>query len=157
MSFEKNLLQMKKLIKKKPVNTPTLASFVVPQKPKYTATWENAGLTVIENKFGIVFEKKIIYNPAHVHGDIKLSEAFDAFALWNSFQGAHPISTDGQKVVFFDTETTGLKGTGTYIFLIGRLVWKDDHFEMTQQVLAGPSHEAALLYESSLWKPGRTI
>lgn len=148
---------MKKLIKKKTTKTQPSSAFVVPQKPKYTAAWEEAGLTVIENEFGIVFEKKTIYESTHFHGDIKLSDVFEAFSLWNSFQGAHPISTDGRQVVFFDTETTGLKGTGTYIFLIGQLVWKENHFEMIQHVLADPSHEVALLYESGLWKPGHTI
>jgi len=157
MSFEKNLLQMKKLIKKKPTKLQLLTPFVVPQKPKYTEAWVNAGLTVIENDFGIVFEKKIIYDFDYIHGEIKLSEVFDALALWNSFQGVHPISSDGQQVIFFDTETTGLKGTGTYIFLIGQLVWKEGHFEMTQHVLADPSNEAAFLYESDLWKPGHTV
>ncbi|EPD53134.1 hypothetical protein HMPREF1210_00865 [Paenisporosarcina sp. HGH0030] len=157
MSFEKNLLQMKKLIKKKPTKSQSLAPFVIPEKPKYTEEWERAGLKIIENDFGIVFEKKIVYDRTYCHGDFQLKEVFDAFALWNSFQGVHPISTDGQHVVFFDTETTGLKGTGTYIFLIGQLIWNKDHFEMTQHVLADPSHEAAMLYESGLWKAGQTV
>lgn len=157
MSFEKNLLQMKKLIKKKPATNQSLAPFVVPQKPFYSKAWEDEGLTIVENKFGVVFEKKIVYSPEYLHGDFKLNEIFEAITLWNSFEGEHPISTDGKKIVFFDTETTGLKGTGTYIFLIGQLIWNDDHFEMTQHVLADPSHEAALLYECGLWKPGQTV
>ncbi|MGE6488796.1 ribonuclease H-like domain-containing protein [Paenisporosarcina sp. NPDC076898] len=157
MSFEKNLLQMKKLIKKKPAKSESLAPFVIPEKPKYTKAWEQSGLKVIENDFGIVFEKKIVYEQTYCHGNFKLKEVFDAFALWNSFQGVHPVSTDGKQVVFFDTETTGLKGTGTYIFLIGQLKWNKDHFEMTQHIMADPSHEAAMLYESGLWKPEQTV
>lgn len=157
MSFEKNLLQMKKLIKKKPAKAQSLAPFVVPQKPSYADDWEKAGLKMVENDFGVVFEKKIVYDATYKHGDFQLREIFEAFNLWNSFQGVHPIATDGLQVVFFDTETTGLKGTGTYIFLIGQLKWKDNHFEMIQHVLADPSHEAALLYESGLWKPGQTV
>jgi len=157
MSFEKNLLEMKKLIKKKPAKAQSLAPFVAPQKPSYTSVWEQAGFTVIENDFGIVFEKKNIYQPNSVHGDFRLNEVFKALEMWNSFQGVHPISTADHKVVFFDTETTGLKGTGTYIFLIGQLVWKGNHFEMTQHVLADPSHETAFLYESGLWRVDQTV
>ncbi|WP_075617712.1 ribonuclease H-like domain-containing protein [Paenisporosarcina indica] len=157
MSYEKNLLQMKKLIKKKPAKAQSLAPFVIPPKPRYTEDWEKAGLTVIENDFGVVFEKKKIYKPNQIHGKFQLNEIFEAFNLWNSFQGVHPISTDNHQVVFFDTETTGLKGTGTYIFLIGKLVWKDGHFEMTQHVLADPSHEAAFLFASELWKPNLSV
>ena len=157
MSFEKNLLQMKKLIKKKPAEAQSLAPFVIPQKPLYTSIWEKAGFTVIENKFGVVFEMKKIYQPHSTHGNFQLNEVFKAFEMWNSFQGVHPLSTDDHKVVFFDTETTGLKGTGTYIFLIGQLIWKSDHFEMTQHVLADPSHETAFLYESGLWRANQNV
>lgn len=157
MSYEKNLMQMKKLIKKKPAKAPSLAPFVIPQKPSYTIDWEKAGLKVIENDYGVVFEKKIIYEPDHFHGKFHLNEILQAFDLWNSFQGVHPISTDNHQVVFFDTETTGLKGTGTYIFLIGKLVWTGEHFEMTQHVLADPSHETAFLYASDLWGPNQTV
>jgi len=157
MSFEKNLLQMKKLIKKKPVKGQSLAPFVIPERPGYSSTWEKAGLSLIENEFGVVFEKKTRYEPDYRHGSFQLEDVFQAFILWNSFQGVHPVSTDDQQVVFFDTETTGLKGTGTYIFLIGQLKWNGDHFEMIQHVLADPSHETAFLYASGLWKPDHTI
>lgn len=157
MSFEKKLLQMKKLIKKKPATSSSRAPFSVPEIPSYTEEWEDAGLTVIKNEYGIVFEKKIKYDSTYIHGDFQLQKVFDAFALWNQFQGTHPISTDGDHVVFFDTETTGLKGTGTYIFLIGQLSWKENQFEMTQHVLAHPSHEVAFLLESGIWKKGQTI
>lgn len=157
MSFEKNLLQMKKLIKKKPVKEPSLAPFVMPENPTYTNEWIKAGFQVIVNKFGIVFEKKSIYSPTTKHGDFQLSEVFEAFQLWNETKEQHPIASNGEGVVFFDTETTGLKGTGTYIFLIGQLKYINDQFELTQLVMADPSHETAFLYASELWKPGHTF
>lgn len=156
MSFEKNLLQMKKLIKKKPVQEPTLASFVMPKEPSYTNEWKNAGFRVIENKYGIVFEKKSIYAPNTKHGDFYLSDVFEAFQMWNESKEQHPIATNGEGVVFFDTETTGLKGTGTYIFLTGQLKYKNGQFELTQLVMANPSHETAFLFASELWKPDQT-
>ena len=85
MSFEKNLLQMKKLIKKKPATKQSLAPFVVPQKPFYSKAWEDEGLTIVENKFGMVFKKKIVYSPEYLHGDFKLKEIFEAITLWNTF------------------------------------------------------------------------
>ena len=41
--------------------------------------------------------------------------------------------------MFFDTETTGLKGVGTHIFLIGFLEADQDGFVLTQYVLADPA------------------
>lgn len=156
MSFEKNLLQMKKLIKKKPVQETTLASFVMPQEPTYTKEWKNAGFSIVENKYGIVFEKKTVYSPHTKHGSFILSDVFEAFKLWNETKEQHPIATNGEGVVFFDTETTGLKGTGTYIFLTGQLKYSNGQFELTQLVMANPSHETAFLYASELWKPDQT-
>ena len=157
MSFEKNLLQMKKLIKKKPASNQSLATFVLPAKPVFTDVWKNAGLQVIENDYGVVFEKRTIYEPGYSHGNFKLEEIFGAFDLWNSFNGVHPISTGDHNVVFFDTETTGLKGTGTYIFLIGKLSWTGSHFEMIQYIMADPGNETAFLHESGLWRDGQTV
>lgn len=157
MSFEKNLLQMKKLIKKKPAKETSLASFVMPNPPSYLRNWKDAGLEVIENQFGLVFVKKTVYSPQFFHGSFKLLDVFRAFELWNQIEEEHPISTNGQNVVFFDTETTGLKGTGTYIFLSGQLVFKNNQFELTQHLMADPSHETAFLYETGLWKPNQTV
>jgi len=156
MSFEKKLLEMKKLIKKKPVKENTLASFVVPEEPIYLNEWKNAGLQVIKNKFGTVFEKKSIYSANTKHGNFTLGEVFEAFDMWNETVEDHPISTNGEGVIFFDTETTGLKGTGTYIFLTGQLKYINGQFELSQLVMANPSHEAAFLYASELWKPDKT-
>ena len=40
--------------------------------------------------------------------------------MWKNSGEIHPLAPDFSKAnVFFDTETTGLKGAGTLIFLIG--------------------------------------
>lgn len=156
MSFEKKLLEMKKLIKKKPVRETSLASFVIPEEPFYLNDWKKAGFKVLENEFGIVFEKKTIYSPNTKHGNFHLAEVFEAFKMWNETEEEHPIATNGEGVIFFDTETTGLKGTGTYIFLTGQLKYVNNQFELTQLVMANPSHETAFLYASELWKPDKT-
>ncbi|WP_258041054.1 ribonuclease H-like domain-containing protein, partial [Lysinibacillus sphaericus] len=62
-----------------------------------------------------------------------------------------------ENVLFFDTETTGLKGVGTQIFLLGFLEVTKHDFVLTQYVLADPAHEAALLFESRLWQKTATI
>ena len=57
-----------------------------------------------------------------------------------------------KRLVFFDTETTGLKGAGTLIFLLGFIEQKENMFILTQYLLPGPDHESAFLYASGLWK-----
>lgn len=150
MSFENKLLRMKGLIKKEPVEKkqPKAA-----ERPAHVEQWNRIGLELKENQFGFVFCKKIVYPAETQHGKVQLKELDRVLKAWDTVSFNHPFKlkpTD--QIVFFDTETTGLSGTGAYIFLIGLLIKKDDHFEMTQYVLPDPSHEAAFLYETGLWK-----
>lgn len=46
---------------------------------------------------------------------------------------------------------------GTHIFLLGFLETDGEEFTLTQYVLADPSNEAALLFESKLWQRTATI
>lgn len=149
MSFESKLLQMKGMLKKQPAKKqqPKAA-----ERPQFEKEWGKIGLELKENKFGFVYEKKIRYPLAQQHGKVQLGELERVLARWEQAPFEHPFKLKpGTPIVFFDTETTGLSGTGAYIFLIGLLVQKEDHFEMTQYIMPDPSHEAAFLYETGLW------
>lgn len=155
MSFESKLLQMKGMLKKQPAKkqAPKAA-----ERPLFEKEWGNIGLELKENKFGFVYEKKIRYPLTHQHGKVKLGELERVLSAWEQVPFEHPFKLKpGTPIVFFDTETTGLSGTGAYIFLIGLLVQKDDHFEMTQYIMPDPSHEAAFLYETGLWRDEEPI
>ena len=60
--------------------------------------------------------------------------------------GFAPLSPDG--IAWFDTETTGLGGAGTRIFLagVGRLASGGDAFHVVQFLLYDDDGEAALLH-----------
>ena len=59
------------------------------------------------------------------------------------FNDIHPV-----KVIFIDTETTGLAGgTGTYVFLIGLGFFTDEAFFIRQILMPDFSQESALLVE----------
>ncbi|MBX0313936.1 ribonuclease H-like domain-containing protein [Planococcus glaciei] len=155
MSFESKLLQMKGMLKKQPAKkqAPKAAA-----RPLFEKEWSNIGLELKENKFGFVYEKKIRYPLTHQHGKVELGELNRVLAAWEQVPFEHPFKLKpGTPIVFFDTETTGLSGTGAYIFLIGLLVQKDGHFEMTQYIMPDPSHEAAFLYETGLWRDEEPI
>lgn len=159
MSYENKILQMKKMRKKaqkseqQPENL-----FKKPEEPTYTKQWEEAGLKKINNEFGIVFLLEKHYSTDYKHGDFYLGELYDAFQLWNNTEQKHPLAlTDAKSLVFYDTETTGLKGVGTQIFLNGILEPEQNGFVLKQYVLADPSHEVAFLWESKLWQADKTI
>ena len=121
MSFEKKLMQMKGMLKNnnKPASQKPRTA---PTRPPQEQQWNEIGLTLKENKFGFVFEKKIDYPFDYRHGDVVLGELDRVLAAWKKTDYEHPFKLEGNgRLVFFDTETTGLGGTGAYIFLIGIL------------------------------------
>lgn len=152
---------MKKMLGKKAAKsdkTNDKPAYQKPVAPSYTEQWEKAGLTVVDNEFGIVFKRQVQYPFHYQHGHYKLQSFFNALGKWQEAKFEHPYALDmNEKVLFFDTETTGLKGVGTQIFLLGFLEVADAGFILTQYLLADPAHETALLFESKLWQKNATI
>ena len=161
MSYENKIVQMKKMLGKKTEKakeTEQKPAFQKPEIPRYTPQWEQAGLKRIDNEFGIVFLREVHYPQTFQHGHYQLQEFFNAVAKWQNADFSHPYAVDQEEnVLFFDTETTGLKGVGTQIFLLGFLEATEDEFVLKQYVLADPAHEAALLFESKLWQKTATV
>ena len=150
---------MKKLLGKKTAEVEVeIPTYVKPSPPSYAATWAATGLNIVENDFGMLFTRKVFYPSDYQHGHYTLGQLFNAIERWEEAGVDHPFATTfDDTLVFFDTETTGLKGTGTLIFLLGVLEEKRDGFELTQYVLADPSNEAALLFESKFWQRAMTV
>ncbi len=160
MSYENKILQMKKMLEKKPMSAKKVEelAFQKPARPSYTEQWKQAGLTVVENDFGIVFKRQVSYPFSYQHGHYQLQSFFEALKKWQDAEFDHPYALDMEEsVLFFDTETTGLKGVGTHIFLLGFLEVAEESFILTQYIMADPAHEAAFLFESKLWQKSATV
>lgn len=133
-------------------------AFQKPARPSYTEQWKRAGLTVVENDFGIVFKRQVSYPFSYQHGYYQLKTFFEALKKWQDAEFDHPYALDMEEsILFFDTETTGLKGVGTHIFLLGFLEVAEESFILTQYIMADPAHEAAFLFESKLWQKSATV
>ncbi|WP_254660037.1 ribonuclease H-like domain-containing protein [Lysinibacillus sp. AR18-8] len=151
---------MKKMLGKKPMSAKKVEelAFQKPARPSYTEQWKQAGLTVVENDFGIVFKRQVSYPFSYQHGHYQLQSFFEALKKWQDAEFDHPYALDMEEsVLFFDTETTGLKGVGTHIFLLGFLEVAEESFILTQYIMADPAHEAAFLFESKLWQKSATV
>ncbi|QCR32202.1 ribonuclease H-like domain-containing protein [Lysinibacillus sp. SGAir0095] len=158
MSYENKMLQLKQKLGKKIEQPKEKPTFQRPEKPFYIKEWEDAGLTLAENDFGVLFKREVIYPLDFQHGSYQLGQLYDAIEKWQQTSISHPYAMNfDESIVFFDTETTGLKGVGTNIFLIGLLDALDDQFVLTQYVLADPANEAAFLFESKFWKQSKTL
>ncbi len=61
-------------------------------------------------------------------------------------------------LLFFDTETTGLGGAGTQIFLLGLLYWSKARWVRRQLLLSRPAAESVWLQSViALWPHGKTL
>ncbi|MBD7906920.1 ribonuclease H-like domain-containing protein [Sporosarcina gallistercoris] len=161
MSYEQNLMKMKGMLKKTesvtsaPKETQGIAQA---SSPSYESQWLAAGLEKETNLYGTVYKKIVDYDETYTHGKYQLNELTVTLQKWKSSGERHPLAPDpDKKLLFFDTETTGLKGTGTLIFLIGLIEQRGNGFRMTQYVLPGPAHEAAFLYATGLWEKPVTL
>ncbi|AQQ53594.1 ribonuclease H-like domain-containing protein [Planococcus lenghuensis] len=155
MSFENKLRQMKGLLNAKP---PVKKQPAERHRPVHEALWRTIGLEVIENDFGYVYKKTIRYPADYRHGSVSLNRLALVLGKWERSEAAHPFRlSTGDRLLFFDTETTGLSGTGAYIFLAGVLESTDEGFELIQYVLPDPSNEAAFLYETGLWRDKHAV
>ncbi|MED3660667.1 ribonuclease H-like domain-containing protein [Ureibacillus terrenus] len=158
MGYETKILQLKKMLGKKKTEQPEKTVYKKPERPAYIDEWKKAGLSIVENDFGVVCKRQVRYPSDYRHGKYELKQFFHAVEKWEKAEIEHPFSINQEEnVLFFDTETTGLKGAGTHIFLLGFLEADEEEFVLNQYVLADPANEAAFLFESKLWQPGKTV
>lgn len=159
MSYESRLLEMRrKLVKKKKVESVEKLKPVAIPAPPYEQNWLRAGLQKVENEHGIVYLKEKRYNLDAMHGNRTFRSLFQALEQWEHVEDEHPLKSSAQeRLVFFDTETTGLAGAGAYIFLLGLLEKEEEHLVLRQYVLPSPDHEAAFLYASRFYERGITL
>ena len=90
---------------------------------------------------------------------VRLKEMYPLESMYHDFtygearravrEATHPffaVDVPTDCVLFMDTETTGLRGSGTSIFLIGFARIHEGHLEMVQYVLPHPAFETAFYY-----------
>jgi uncharacterized protein len=94
--------------------------------------------------------REIEYPLDYKLGAHRFSELKEVVELWNEAGINHPLApngVNGEQLIFFDTETTGLgTGTGNTIFLLGYCHLEGDVVKVKQFFLPGPAHEAAMYY-----------
>ncbi|MEM5775046.1 MAG: ribonuclease H-like domain-containing protein [Anaerolineaceae bacterium] len=92
----------------------------------------------------LVYEE--VYPQTYRHGNIQLT-TLDQYQFINDWANIRPqAENDPQKLLFLDTETTGLsQATGTFAFLIGLGFLRSDGFHIYQIIMPAPPHEAAML------------
>ncbi|MBI3634885.1 MAG: ribonuclease H-like domain-containing protein [Candidatus Rokubacteria bacterium] len=106
------------------------------------------GGEIVETGEGPLLVVRREYPLSHCHGDTALGSAFgaatpDALPL---LCRPEEMPRDAARLLFLDTETTGLAGgTGTYAFLVGVGYREDDRFVVRQYFMRDLDEEPALL------------
>jgi len=149
---------MKSLVKKKPIEQIVKKEESEMALPFYVEQWKNAGLKFIQEEKGCYFVKETFYPLGHIHGNIGLNKLQQAKMFMQEVYPTHPLTIAKESpFCFYDTETTGLKGSGVLIFLNGVLKEVEDGFLLTQFVLADPGHEVSFLKATDFWVNEQTI
>lgn len=99
---------------------------------------------------GSTFVVKTVYDMDYLHGEIRLCSHVnpEMICRWAKLPGLSSI--DQKKIIYLDTETSGLAGgTGTFVFMIGLGFYTDNGFELVQLFMRDPAQEQALLQSLS--------
>lgn len=102
----------------------------------------------IDTPFGPAFLIQTQYPIDYLHGSNRLSDILEYDTLIAAEVARQPSlgETSIERLVFIDTETTGLVGgAGTIAFMIGVGAFKDDSFVLRQYFLRDPSEERGML------------
>jgi uncharacterized protein YprB with RNaseH-like and TPR domain len=144
MSMAKKLQRMKKHIGREE----TAAPIEKPQeKIRHRDVWEAAGANVFHFEDEYCITRETYYSLDYKHGHYTFLDAEKTIQDWSSFDGAHPLSAKGfssSDLYFFDTETTGLGGAGSVIFLLGTARISGNRVTVKQYFLPSPGNETAL-------------
>jgi uncharacterized protein YprB with RNaseH-like and TPR domain len=112
-----------------------------PKSARLPADWPGRA---VPGPNGVFYLAEYRYGPEIRQGDLGLLD-FLPFSPLPDFLEIPP-ETDLGRVVFMDTETTGLAGgTGTLAFLIGTGSYREGSFLVRQYFLPDPSSEADML------------
>jgi uncharacterized protein len=105
------------------------------------------GGEIVDTGAGNLLVVRHEYACAHAHGSVSLDDAFAvSSAALALIARADLVPSDADRLLFVDTETTGLAGgTGTYAFLVGVGAREGDRFVVTQYFMRDLDEEPALL------------
>ena len=118
-----------------------------PPRPAAPPAHEVLGGEVVETGAGPLVVVRREYPLTHVHGREPLAPAFTApLELLSTVARAAAPAGDSRRLLFLDTETTGLAGgTGTYAFLVGAAFLENERFVLVQHFMRDFDEESALL------------
>lgn len=115
-----------------------------PRTAPLPAEWPGRTVTT---PLGVYYLLEREFPTGHTHGESTLDRLLAASSLPELFN--LPAGIDPSRMVFMDTETTGLAGgAGTFAFLVGTGSFRESGFLLRQYFLPDPAGEAAMLEDA---------
>jgi uncharacterized protein YprB with RNaseH-like and TPR domain len=103
---------------------------------------------VVENSQGACVLTSSVYPWDYQHGKVTFKRKSDFSLIAQAGKAREIRDEELSKLLFIDTETTGLAGgTGTFAFLVGMGYFSDNGFELKQFIIRDPTEESAMLLE----------
>lgn len=110
------------------------------------AEWEGQDAALVRNEQGAFIRRRRVYEGGHLHGDYRLADLFPYAAELSAFHDEALPGVQADKLLFFDTETTGLgHGAGNVPFITGIGYWEANDFVVEQLFIRHPAEECAML------------
>ncbi len=103
----------------------------------------------IDTAHGPLHRRRIELLPDHAHGRVPVARALSVSAPTLAGLALDPAlaTIDPRRVLYLDTETTGLSGgTGTLPFLVGMAFFEDESLVVEQLLLHRPGEEKPMLH-----------
>ncbi|KIL48020.1 ribonuclease H-like domain-containing protein [Jeotgalibacillus campisalis] len=113
----------------------------------YMSMWEENHVRPywVDQEYCLI--REVRYPLTFKQGRYELGECKRAVQAWENSSFNHPLSTKGHSIddlFFFDTETTGLRGVGSTIFMLGYAQFTHDEVIVKQHILTHPGYEVPL-------------
>lgn len=107
--------------------------------------WAGLDAGYVTNKWGSFIRRRRTYSLSHRHGCYRLGDLGSTGARLGVMAADSPPDSL-EKLLYFDTETTGLgHGAGNLAFMLGIGFYQDDRFVVEQLLIRNPAEELAML------------
>ena len=101
----------------------------------------------VTTPFGETYVSENWYEQDYQHGQIQFRNSLNMHILTEWGRVPHLANAGIERLLFLDTETTGLGGgTGTFAFLVGLGHLTENGFHLIQLLMRAPEEEPAMLY-----------
>lgn len=117
------------------------------QMQNQRCSWADIQAEEMTREWGKFVIRERRFSLSYYHGDVQLGQLIREGQEFTGFDHKHSVPISPEKLVFMDTETTGLGvGAGNVPFMVAMGYYSGEEFIVQQLFIRNPAEEAAMLY-----------